>query len=78
VRLVQALPAVQHLALVANLAGGGRPTELDKGGVCLVAKVDQIRVDRANLYASPFARTHAPVENEAAVVCERLSLEVLG
>jgi hypothetical protein len=38
-------PAVQHLALVANLAGGRRATELDEGGVCPVAKADQIRVD---------------------------------
>lgn len=71
-RLVQVPPAVKHLALVANLTGGRRSTELDERGVRLVAKTDQIRVDRATLYASLLGlETHAPVEDQAAVVRER-------
>jgi hypothetical protein len=61
VRLVQLPPAIDDLVLVAELARCRSATELDKGGVCLVTKADQISVDAATLSA------HIPVAGNSGV-----------
>jgi hypothetical protein len=49
VRVVQLPPAMLHVALVPEFRRRRRTPQLDEGGVCAIAKFDQLRVDAGTL-----------------------------
>jgi hypothetical protein len=53
VRVVQLPPAMLHVALVPEFRRCRRTPQLDEGGVCAIAKFDQLRVDAGTLQDSP-------------------------
>jgi hypothetical protein len=57
VRVVQLPPAMLHVALVPEFRRRRRTPQLDEGGVCAIAKFDQLRVDAGTLQ-DPYSLRH--------------------
>jgi hypothetical protein len=72
VRVVQLPPAMLHVALVPEFRRCRRTPQLDEGGVCAIAKFDQLRVDAGTLqdpYSLRHRRLFDPAPSPSQLAC---------